>query len=186
MAKRITVFDLFGDLSYVPIAPEETKYNGQNVFRKMLNPLRHDSMVEMEIAKCVLNNPMPNVVTVYDVVHTDKECYIDMEDLDVLSFTWRHCISDVIKGLEQLHTINIVYIDIKKDNVGFSHTNGVYKLFDFDCSGIVEASNPKQWRYRPDTNCFIYNKSMQYENTLSSLYELDDIIMKKIVDKCRQ
>lgn len=182
MAKQITVFDLLGELSYITIPVEETKYDGQNVFRKMLRRSSYSSIVEMDIAKCLMNNPQPNAVRVYDVVITDKECYIDMEQLEVHSFNWNHCILDVMKALGQLHSMKVVYIDIKIDNVGFSTKDGVYKLFDFNCSGIV-ADDGKHWLRTPFDQCFTYKKVKRYESFLTSLYKLDDMIIKEIADR---
>jgi serine/threonine protein kinase len=183
MTKHITVLDLFGDISYLSIPNEETKYKGQNVFRKVLRPEQYSSKVEIEIAKCIMQNPCHNVVEIYDVVENGREWYIDMEELDVHCFGWEHCILDVINALTQMHALNIVYIDIKEDNVGFSRKDGVFKLFDFNCSGILNKDAKNTWLFQPYQEGFTYKSVMEYEKYLPSLGQLDDMIIKKIADK---
>jgi serine/threonine protein kinase len=182
MTQYIRVFDLNGDVSDVPVSLNETKYNGQSIFRKILSNEKHGDMVEYEIAKRLLHNPKANIVKVYDVVKTENECYIDMELLDLHKCRLYESMSDITKGISQLHTLNIVYIDVKIDNVGFSCRDGVYKLFDFDCSGIVDDANGKQWLLKPDDS-FMYRQIAKHEQTITSLYKLDTIVIDKVSTK---
>jgi serine/threonine protein kinase len=140
-------------------------------------------MVEIEIAKRIMLNPKPNVVRVFDVVKTAKECYIDMEQLDVEDVTWGKCILDVMNGLAQLHTLDVVYIDVKEDNVGYSHVDGAYKLFDFNCSGVISSKDKMTWLYRPYKEGFTYKNVRTHEYTLASLCTLDDIIILDIANR---
>lgn len=172
MTQYIKVYDLNGETSTIPIPYN----NGQNMFRKMLNNDRYCDMVEYEIAKRLLQNPKANVVKVYDVVKTENECYIDIELLDLHKCRLNESMQDITKGISQLHSLNIVYIDVKADNVGFSCSDGVYKLFDFDCSGIVNDAEGKQWLSKPD-NSYMYKQIAKYEKTIKSLYELDTIVI---------
>jgi serine/threonine protein kinase len=59
-----------------------------------------------------------------------------------------------------LNTIGIVYLDYKIDNIGISKNNnsninvGDIKLFDFDCSGVINTNNNK-WLIEPCSS-YIY------------------------------
>lgn len=153
------------------------------VFRKMLDINKPNHVVELEVAKRIMQEPQKNVVKIFDAVRNECDAYIDMELLETQNTIWQKCILDVINGLSQLHTLNVVYIDIKQDNVGYSSQEGVYKLFDFDCCGIVQSGNGKKWQHPPFQKCFIYKEVKRYEHVLPSLYKLDDMIIKRICDR---
>lgn len=132
---------------------DEEEISGDiDVFRKMLDVSKEEDMVEYEIAKKILRCPHPNIVKIYDVVKTDKTCYVDMELLEDRYVPLRFKIDSLRAALQHLHNLNVVYIDIKDDNIGTSISNGEYKLFDFNCSGIVDKNNPKIWLMKPWTN----------------------------------
>ncbi len=46
--------------------------------------------------------------------------------------------TDIWAALQQLHSIGIIYADMKSDNMGYSVTDQCWKLFDFDGCGIVK------------------------------------------------
>lgn len=48
---------------------------------------------------------------------------------------------------DHLQSLGIMYIDWKPDNVGIT-TDGIYKLFDFDGSGITNTDKKKTWLHR--------------------------------------
>lgn len=154
----------------------------QNTFRKVLDVNKKNHVVELEVASRLMRKPQKNIVKIYDVFKSNSICYIDMELVESQNTIWPKCILDVIKGIEQLHTLNVVYIDIKQDNVGLSQ-DGVYKLFDFDCCGIVEEDDCKKWHQQPFEKCFMYQEVVPYEKYLISLYQLDDMILKRICDR---
>ena len=145
-----------------------------DVFRKVLNIEDQSHITEMMIAKKLMEQPQPNVVEIYDVVQDDDLFYIDMELLNDTYVPFEKYSIDIRNALCQLHTLGVVYIDIKADNKGFSAIDKTYKLFDFDCSGIINLQDPKDWLHRP-FNGFRYSQIKDYEATITSLCDLDFI-----------
>jgi serine/threonine protein kinase len=145
-----------------------------DVFRKVLNA--HDSSHnnELIIAKKLMEQPQMNVVKIYDVVQDDDACYIDMELLDDTYVPFTKYMTDIHDAVSQLHNLGVVYIDIKSDNVGFSIVDQKYKLFDFDCSGIINPQYPMKWLRKPFEGCR-YGEVKDYEPNIKSLYHLDFI-----------
>lgn len=156
---------------------EENIDGNHDIFRKILNIDKYSDMIEFEIAKRLLKNPCKNIVTIYNVFKTKDICYIDMENLNDEYVKLSETIDSLQYALKHLHSLGIVYIDIKTDNIGKS-IDGNYKLFDFDNSGIVDIKNSKIWCLRPTDECIIYNSVKKYEFSLTELYELDHIILK--------
>jgi len=110
------------------IEPIEGFYNGKPFFRKIFQP----GYAEAAVARLVQSFPHPNVVSIYNIT----EEYYDMEylpigdaNIDDASMT---CAKD------HLQSIGVMYIDWKCDNVRMT-SDGVCKLIDFDCSGILSS-----------------------------------------------
>ncbi len=120
------------------IEPLETP-DGAVFFRKMCD---FQSCTERLIAQRLLQTPLPNVVTIYDV----KPGYIDMELLDVFHGDNLTQEADIRAAIDQLNTLGVVYIDLKTDNFGYSHTDGCWKLYDFDASGILKEGRD-EWEH---------------------------------------
>lgn len=154
-------------------ASEEPIDAPNDVFRKVLKPNDLAAMTEFEIAKRLFANPQKNVVKIYDVVEKDGVCWIDMECLDDSYRPLFDYENDIKCALDQLHSIGVVYIDIKSDNIGYSTKDGVFKLFDFDCSGIVYLDSPSVWERQPLDIAAKYKRLKLEEENVSSLFELD-------------
>lgn len=92
------------------------------------------SVTEKAIASILLRNRHDPHVLLRVFSVTDR--YYDAERLDLCHPNESSKARHVRECLNALHDINIIYIDIKEDNVGFSHVDQRWKLFDFDCSGI--------------------------------------------------
>jgi serine/threonine protein kinase len=167
--KTIYTYDVEGNSSTIE---EDCEHD---MFRKFLNMEDSSHITECTIAKMLKDNPQPNVVKIYDVVQDDDTWYIDMEHLDDSYVPLNKYAFDFKKGLEQLHNIGVVYIDIKEDNKGYSVIDGVYKVFDFDCSGIVDIASPKKWIMKPYRNSARYQDLKHVEDYVTSLYELDNM-----------
>jgi hypothetical protein len=132
------------------------------------------SLNEHTICKIIQTNPHPNIVKIYNI--TDG--FIDMEKVHTYdTLDYNHKIDKVLfldsmKNVKTyLQNLNIIYIDWKIDNTGVG-TDGCYKLFDFDVSGIVNGNNwevepPKYWSYRT-----------ALENGISEPKEIDDFAFK--------
>jgi hypothetical protein len=149
-----------------------------NVFRKVLNLDDPSHMTEYEIALKIYENPQPNLVHIFDVVKTEYSCYYDMEVLDDRYRLYKEYKEQLEAALHQLHSLNVVYIDVKSDNVGFSTRHNRFKLLDFDCSGIVDVQDKKKWLRKP-IHAYMYKKLIHLEATIDSLLDLDDYAVKQ-------
>jgi len=141
------IYMLSGEL----IGFDENKYEMPNYVkpfvRKMLS-VDVGSRIELHIAKLLMENPQKNIVDVYKVNISDAEIYIDYEKLDT-DKEWDNQISkDIANGLNNLHNLNIIYIDLKSDNLGYDKINNEWKIFDFNVSGIC-SEDKKTWRIEP-------------------------------------
>ena len=139
--------------------------NGKPFFRKMLNKCSRN---EYHVARLLHIHPQPNVVNVYKVT----PAYYDMEILEVipdLHFIHRTVTTDIQSALDQLHSLGVVYVDLKFDNVGYSQENGCWKLFDFDGSGVINT--PQEWLYEPP-DYFTYKKYKQ----IAKYFEIDKYV----------
>ncbi len=149
------------------------EHDGEHdIFRKVLKTHDESNMTEFRIAEMLLETPQPNVVKIYNAVLDGDICYIDMEYLDDKYVPFKEYEVDFKKGLNQLHSLGIVYIDIKQDNIGYSTKDKVFKIFDFDCSGIVCKDNTKAWLC-PPIEGFKYRSFKHHEPTLHTLFDLD-------------
>ena len=132
------MYTLEGDIVTI-----DDNYKGQDIFRKQVR-----RKVELIISKKIMENPNPYIVTIYDV--NNEHSTVDMELLTTnyeLNNENINKIHVTIKeALKYLHSINIMYIDWKYDNIGLSK-DGTFKLFDFDASGIATVDN-KNWLTR--------------------------------------
>jgi serine/threonine protein kinase len=142
---------------------EDDEY-GCDFFRK------YSSDIEKRICYQMLQHPHKNIISIYNV----KGNTVDMEMLKVCESVSPQILSDVILGLEHLHKYNIVYVDLKIDNVGYSEKDKCYKIFDFDMSGIVE--NEKQWRYKPVEGFLLEQITKRYE--IKNLFDIDKHALK--------
>jgi serine/threonine protein kinase len=144
-----------------------------DVFRKVLSLDDPSHMTEYEIAMRIYENPQLNLVRILNIVKNDDKCYYDMEMLDDTYKPYKEYKQSLHDAIDQLHKLNVVYIDVKSDNIGFSTTDNRFKLFDFDCSGIVDPQDPKKWLTEP-TEAYMYKKLVHLEDSLTSLFELDE------------
>ncbi len=100
----------------------------------------HLSLLQNEI-KIVKKLKHPNVVMVYDILYTKKNCYIIMElceggslekhikQMDSLAEK-RKIITDLCSAFKYLDNIGVVHRDIKPGNI-LKPSNGEWKLADF-------------------------------------------------------
>ena len=132
------MYTLEGDIVNI-----DDNYKGQNIFRKQVR-----RKVELIISKKIMENPNPYIVTIYDV--NNENSTVDMEilntDYELNDENINKIHITVKEALQFLHSINVMYIDWKYDNIGLS-ANGIFKLYDFDGSGIATLDN-QNWLIR--------------------------------------
>lgn len=167
------VYTLNGDIE--PLCDDVEQC--QPIFRKMVD---FDAKYEITLANLVKReqeiNKCQNIVKIFET----KDSYIDMELLDINFFDENdeNCINkknDIKEALKQLNEIGIAYIDLREDNIGYSHTHKKWKLFDFDSSGLVDLKT-KKWIIEPNNGFFFKQINKQYPNV--EWYEYDQIRLK--------
>ena len=99
---------------------------------------------EIQICNVLIKHRLPNVVNIYEVTSD----HIDMELLDVKSVNYEEARCSMHQAKEQLESVGIMYMDWKLDNVG-KNKEGIYKVFDFDISGLIDLKNPTEWLVSP-------------------------------------
>ena len=174
------------DIIEIPEKNEE----GNFFFRKYINdPVKcHYLLNELYICEELMSSPQKrNILQVYKV---DKgpQRHIDIELLETniskQQFIDWGGVQDIQNCLEYLHSMGIVYIDFKIDNIGYSKKDRCFKLFDFDCSGLVNPADSKKWVFRP----FIgYNYQDACEKGLFGInqckFEGDWFLFRKFVNE---
>lgn len=166
--------------------PEQTP-DGKDFFRKVFSKKKDNINNETDIISYLMNFPdytQNNIVTVYNVTQN----YVDMEELHTPltpADKTREYIAAMRKAKDFLQSNGIVYLDWKADNIGMSEgksksvdgsmSEGGYKLFDFDASGIFNPET-NEWLIEP-----IYLAT--YDHRLTPT-ELDDSLFEEnIVQK---
>ena len=117
-------------------------WNGKPFYRKYFNN-NNEYLAYQKIYK----NPHPNIVNIFKL---DKN-YVDLELLNthILNTDIDKIIIDMIKVKEHLQSIGIIHLNWTTENIGFdSHKN--FKLFDFNCCGIINQYDKSQWLSRPN------------------------------------
>lgn len=136
-------------------------------FRKIIN--NSNSIIDNELLICkkIMELPTPKkfLINVYNVDIQNHQSFVDIELLDTNitenKFIELNGINDIHKGLEILHSLGIIYIDFKLDNIGYSEKDKCFKLFDFDCSGLIDTNS--KWILEPF-------KGYNYNNALNNNY----------------
>lgn len=139
-----------------------------------------DDDIETIICRKLVENPHPNCVTIYNV----DGCIVDMELLDTNKKLEHSHLVDIRNAVEHLNSLGVVYIDLKPDNIGFSQKDSVYKLFDFNMSGIVKTDKNNEWLVKPRFG-YILRNVYEYlgdpENY--NLFTIDAIAMDRYIKK---
>ena len=150
------------------------KYKGDDTYcfpfiRKMLDLTKKASRNELAIAKKIMKNPLSNVVNVLKINEginpfIDYQRLITGDSIKLKKEVFEKYNDDVREGLKNLHGINIVYLDLKWDNVGFDIQSNQWKIFDFDASGIC-SKNKLKWILKPP-DFVVYNFVLDCEKEL--------------------
>ena len=140
------------------------KFNGKNFFRK-----HGGSTTEHEICEILKQNPHPNIVNIYRITKS----YVDIEEVTptiFIKYDKQKLLSAALSAKTHLQSLGIMYIDWKPDNMGID-ADGTYKLYDFDASGVISASNTTKWRLKPSAY-WSYRQALA--NGLKDPKEIDD------------
>lgn len=163
----------------VNVTKTRTKHKKYPFFRKYF-ALDDAGKVESKIVKILRKNPKNTLIKIFKVTKT----YYDAELLD-LDFKDRGKIFKEIKvNLQHLHDLKIIYVDLKNDNIGYSNIDKKWKLFDFDCSGII--SNKNKWKHEAPfyfsykLACKIHTKSDTTPFEMEKCF-LDPLLIDKIL-----
>ncbi len=132
------VYQMNGDID-----PIYETFEDKPIFRKMTKNKK-----EIELCKLIMQNSYPNIITIYNIFESPdltKPSYIDMEELNTNIESYSNTqIKEIMLPVKSfLQGLGIMYIDWKPDNVGLA-ANGQLKLFDFDCSGLIDI-NTNEW-----------------------------------------
>ena len=142
-------------------------YDGQSFFRKVYPENKFIKIGretypigeanEKQIIEILMQEQQhPNIVKFFAI----HENAIDMEELETYAtdedygdknFTKQNKIQqveDMRKAKDFLQSLGIMYMDWKFDNIGRAKNNGMYKLFDFDSSGLINPQT-NEWLLIP-------------------------------------
>lgn len=145
--------------------------DGKNFFRKCL---RVKEPTEYSIVKILFENPekSKNIVEYYRI---DPK-YLDMEKLNTEILLDSSCRFNLRKLKDFLHSLGIMYVDWKQDNFGIDERGNI-KLFDFDCSGIIDTKTNK-WIIEPNK---YFNYTNAVENGMKTPKDIDNYCFDKFL-----
>ena len=141
-----------------------------NIKSKNYNDEIRMRIIEKTIARIIMDNPHPNVVKIYSI----NNDFIEMEYVDTKYLIVPNVI-DLLEAKKFFQSKGIVYIDWKYDNIGLG-TDGKFKVFDFDCAGLVDPTNPDNWIFEP-VNYYAYRDAIS--NGYSKPFDIDDYCFVK-------
>jgi serine/threonine protein kinase len=161
------MYNRFGEIIEIP-----DNINGTPIFRK---EFYDDSNYEKDIVEKLLSmsksSNLINVVKIYKVEYKYYDSELLNTDIQVNKEIIQTLIDSMINAKEELQSRGIIYIDWKLDNIGID-ANGVYKIFDFDSSGLVNInSKEKEW-IKPPPHRWLYQKACK--NGLYSPIDIDN------------
>lgn len=142
------------NLGKKPLSDET--FEGKFFFRKCFS-YDETGQNEYRIAKLLKENPnrLKNIVEIFRI----SERFIDMEILETEILIDRSVRLKLRKIKEFLQSLGIMYIDWKMDNFGIDK-EGNLKIFDFDCSGLIDIKT-NEWILKPPTY-------FNYKNAINS------------------
>lgn len=164
------IYHLNGQIEYTT-----KKKNNKYFFRKYIDTTVEMDNNEMIISSILFFNPHPNIVKIYEVTNN----YIDMELLNDITNYSKDCLEDIKCAIKYLHKLNIVYIDLKLANIGYSINTKYYKLFDFNCSGVLLYKNT--WLIHPCNYSIPYKYLSKFD--IKNYYAYDYIMLDHFESK---
>lgn len=148
---------------------------------------REKKIVQMIHQQQLSGNSLANIVKILYVNDSfyDQEFLITIDNLDSLSDKEYNKLSrNVSKGLEQLHNMCIIYIDLHMFNIGYSELDEKFKIFDFNMSGSVIKNkgtcNYKLWDLKPFDGILFKNAENYILGELCWMFPDCEIKIKEI------
>ncbi len=164
--------DVFGHITFIDDPSIKVPF-----FRKYFQNVNEKAIVEI-----LFKHQNHNLLRILRV----ENDYYDAELLDLFYEDMTNLHDDIKNNLAILHDYNIIYIDLKDDNVGYSHIDKKWKLFDFDCSGIC-SSDKETWIYSPNDSYNLQKSDLSDSESStgsnSNLTVLDEIIYRFYTSK---
>lgn len=150
----------------------DAEFEGKPIFRKYIYEGQMGRN-EMNITRIVKKNSHPNIAVIYAV----GPDYIDMELLKTgLRLSKINPFITALRDAKDfLHSLGIVYLDWKLDNLGVS-SEGVVKIFDFDMSSMFVKD---RFTEGPGTKGFFWRAAEAAG--LKTPIEIDDWIFNQMV-----
>ncbi len=100
-------------------------------------------VIQQTIAKILMDNPNPHVINIYEV----NNDYVLSEKLDTKYLTVPN-LQELIKAKRFLQSKGIILVDWSPNSIGLG-SDGKFKVFNFDCAGLVNPTNPDEWIFEP-------------------------------------
>jgi hypothetical protein len=138
-------------------------------FRKRVDYIRDTGYIELCIVNIVAQHQCPELLRIYGISNS----FYDAELLDINHKDTSAMARDVFECLCALHRLGIVYVDLSRDNIGYSTLDRRWKVFDFDCSGIFDLGDPTKWVVEPGP----YENYKRAMSCLESTFNLCEIDM---------
>ena len=143
--------------------PFDETFHGKEIFRKVNDPddIQFYYVNEYAVSAILANNPHPNIVNIYRMTKTyiDEEFVKPITNIPKQDIDWEQVAAQMELAKKHLHSLGIMYVDWKIDQIGLGQDH-MYKLYDFDASGIVNIETG-QWMLEPRSDVWAYTNAMQ-------------------------
>lgn len=156
---------------------------GIPIFRK---EFYNDSYNERDIVRIIKKNDFKNVVKIYTIEYKYYDSELLNTSITLTKEVVNKIINDMTHAKTELQSKGIIYIDWKPDNIGFCINDNVYKIFDFDSSGIISKQcqewikpPPHRWLYKTAIKKGIYSP-FEIDNECFNIFckELKELVGK--------
>jgi len=149
-------------------------FNGKDFFEKPTSP----GGTENTIYGKLFGHMQPNIVSIYEV--TGNSVKIEVLTTNILLKSDPNYFNIVKTKMREvkdyLQNNGIVYFDWKLDNIGIG-SDGELKLFDFDCSGIINGG--KLLNGKDLNGCWSYQQALRQLGNFTDPINIDDYLFEQ-------